>query len=187
MQSLPILLFVSAASAAILPINLVYDGMQTRVGTVKQCEGYEDAVMVIKSGSMSEEICMPGTMEMTTETLIREDLPTDLIIYMDIKKLTPFPMHIPCLDGIGSCEYEACPMIESGPICDVLPENQPCSCPIRAGELNLKNVKLPVQDMGPVLGPLMEGGYSAKMTWYGASDKDNILACLDMTFTLKKC
>ena len=69
-------------------------------------EGHEDDVMVVNGGSMPEEICMPGTMQITTDTIIKQDLPMDLIIYMDLKKLTPFPMTIPCLDGIGSCEYE---------------------------------------------------------------------------------
>jgi len=188
MKSVYVLLLASTASAAILPINLVFDGMQTNVGTVKQCEGHENDVMVVNGGSMPEEICMPGTIQMTTDTIIKQDLPMDLIIYMDLKKLTPFPMTIPCLNGIGSCEYEACPLIEEGtPICDALPDTQPCHCPLLAGNFRMNDVKIPVQDMGPVLGPLMEGGYSAKMTWYGASDKDNILACLDMTFTLKKC
>merc|ERR1719370_2322389 len=143
MKSVCVLLLASTASAAILPINLVFDGMQTNV---------------VNGGSMPEEICMPGTMQITTDTIIKQDLPMDLIIYMDLKKLTPFPMTIPCLDGIGSCEYEACPMIEEGtPICYALPDSQPCHCPLLAGNFVMNDVKIPVQDMGPVLGPLMEG------------------------------
>merc|ERR1712059_141696 len=58
---------------------------------------------------------MPSVMTVDTHTLIREDLPTDLIISMKIQKLTPFPMTVPCLNGIGSCEYEICPMIVNDP------------------------------------------------------------------------
>merc|ERR1712179_498433 len=177
MQSLTLLL-ATTTSAAILPVNLNFGNMKTSVRTVKQCDGHDDDVMMIVDGNMPEDICMPGTITMDSH----------VIIYMDIMKLTPFPMHIPCFDGIGSCEYEACPMIEAGTDswCAHFPETQPCSCPLLAGELNVKGVEVPVQDMG-ALGPLMEGGYSATMHWYGASDKDNILACSELTFNLKDC
>merc|ERR1712243_489506 len=89
MKSVCVLLLASTASAGILPINLVFDGMHTNVGTLKQCEGHEDDVMVVNGGSMPKEICMPGTMQITTDTIIKQDLPMDLIIYMDLKKLTP--------------------------------------------------------------------------------------------------
>ena len=38
--------------------------------------------------------------------LSREDLPTDLTLNLDLHKITPFPMTVPCLNGVGSCEYE---------------------------------------------------------------------------------
>ena len=37
---------------------------------------------------------------------LREDLPTDLTLNLDLHKITPFPMTVPCLNGVGSCEYE---------------------------------------------------------------------------------
>ena len=73
---------------------------------------------------------MPGTTEVNMHTLIRwgklfnyallqivvqsfashlylrEDLPTDLTLNLDLHKITPFPMTVPCLNGVGSCEYE---------------------------------------------------------------------------------
>merc|ERR1712059_131168 len=112
--------------------------------------------------------CMPSVMTVDTHTLIREDLPTDLIISMKIQKLTPFPMTVPCLNGVGSCEYEICPMIESmaDSLCPSFPENQPCSCPLLAGEMELYGVKTPVQDMGPILGAVMEGEYQATANFY---------------------
>ena len=36
----------------------------------------------------------------------RKDLPTDLTLNLDLHKITPFPMTVPCLNGVGSCEYE---------------------------------------------------------------------------------
>ena len=57
---------------------------------------------------MEEEICMPGVTYMNTHTLMREDLPSDLMIKLDLQKVDPFPMTVPCLEGVGSCEYDIC-------------------------------------------------------------------------------
>ena len=82
-------------------------------------------------GTTPDEICMPGTTAINMHTQIRfithkfwahnlsfhfeskfdplssrEDLPTDLTLNLDLHKVTPFPMTVPCLNGVGSCEYE---------------------------------------------------------------------------------
>lgn len=51
----------------------------------------------------------------------------------------------------------------------------------------LENMEVAVDDMGDVLGAVMEGGYSATAKFYGSSDPDNILGCVNMTFELKRC
>ena len=140
-------------------------------------------------GSTPDQVCMPGTTEINVHTRISEDLPTDLLIKMDLHKLTPFPMTVPCLNGVGSCEYKICPMIESmaDTLCPSFPETQPCSCPLLAGEMFLSGVETPVQDMGPILGAVMEGEYQATATFYGESNKDRILGCVEFTFALSQC
>merc|ERR1719322_1933602 len=37
---------------------------------------------------------------MNTVTRMSEDLPTDLMVQLDLQKITPFPMTVPCLDGL---------------------------------------------------------------------------------------
>ena len=145
--------------------------------------------MVVISGTTDEEICMPGTSTINVHTRVKEDLPIDLKIKMDLKKIAPFPMTVPCLDGVGSCEYDICTYIESMAdiLCPSFPAYQPCSCPLLAGEFILEGVETPVQDMGPILGAVMEGDYEATATLYGASDKDRILGCMQLTFSLKQC
>ena len=66
---------------------------------------------------------------------------------MDLKKVTPFPMTVPCLDGVGSCEYEICPMILdlADSLCPAFPPSQPCGCPLLPGEMELYGVQTPVQ------------------------------------------
>merc|ERR1712098_629388 len=43
----------------------------------------------------------------------REDLPMDLMVKMDLEEITPFPMTVPCLDGVGSCEYDVCAILDN--------------------------------------------------------------------------
>ena len=75
---------------------------------------------------------------MNVMTTISEDLPADLVMKLDLKKLTPFEMTVPCLNGVGSCVYDLCEIISNTPsLCDALPEYQPCSCPLLKGEMNL--------------------------------------------------
>jgi len=189
MNVLSLSLLATAASASVLPLKLNFGSLNPSLRGVKQCEGHEDDIFVVVDGTSPDEICMPSIMTVDTNTIIREDLPTDLILDMKIQKLTPFVMTVPCLNGIGSCEYELCPMIENDPDtwCSNFPDWQPCGCPLLAGELNLNGMEVPVQDMGDILGPLMEGEYSATANFFGASNKDKILGCVEFTFALKNC
>ena len=145
--------------------------------------------MTVIDGTTPDEICMPGSTVMNIHTRIWEDLPTDLMMSMELNKQTPFPMHVPCLDGVGSCEYDLCSMIEDmgDTICDSFPEGQACGCPLLAGEMNLEGIELPVQDMGPVLGAVMKGSYSAVITMFAESNRDRILSCVEFTFKLALC
>eukprot|EP00090_Calanus_glacialis_P036318 TRINITY_DN61952_c0_g1_i1.p1 TRINITY_DN61952_c0_g1~~TRINITY_DN61952_c0_g1_i1.p1 ORF type:complete len:191 (-),score=49.34 TRINITY_DN61952_c0_g1_i1:45-617(-) len=182
-------LLATTASASILPLKFNFGNSHPTLKAVKQCDGHENDVLVVIEGTTPDEICMPGDTELNVHTRISEDLPMDLLIKMDLHKLTPFPMTVPCLNGVGSCEYEICPMIESmaDSLCPSFPEYQPCACPLLAGEMELYGVKTPVQDMGPILGAVMEGEYQATANFYAESNKDRILGCVEFTFALKQC
>merc|ERR1712080_27359 len=192
MLSLSFLILPSLAAASILPIKFDFgDSAKSRpsLRSVQQCEGHENDALVLISGTTPDEICMPGNTVINMHTLIREDLPTDLTLNLDLHKITPFPMTVPCLNGVGSCEYELCPMIEdmADTVCPSFPENQPCGCPLLMGEMHLEGIEMPVQDMGPILGEVMKGSYRATATLYGASNKDKILGCIEFTFKLDTC
>merc|ERR1719270_27740 len=64
--------------------------------------------------------------------MIKVDLPDDLVIKMDLTKMEPFPLDVPCLNGLGSCEYDFCKiLVDNGDqLCDQMPEGQPCGCPL---------------------------------------------------------
>merc|ERR1712203_636562 len=128
------LLFLSVLSskALVLPLQLSLGGDRTpSLRSIETCPGHEDDVMVVVEGTTDEEICMPGTSTINVHTRVKEDLPIDLKIKMDLKKIAPFPMTVPCLDGVGSCEYDICSYIEnmSDILCPAFPAYQPCSCP----------------------------------------------------------
>eukprot|EP00091_Calanus_sinicus_P018129 TRINITY_DN4036_c0_g1_i4.p2 TRINITY_DN4036_c0_g1~~TRINITY_DN4036_c0_g1_i4.p2 ORF type:complete len:142 (+),score=45.08 TRINITY_DN4036_c0_g1_i4:329-754(+) len=105
-------LLATTASASILPLKFNFGNSHPTLKAVQQCAGHENDVLVVLEGTTPEEVCMPGETELNMHTRITEDLPMDLLIKMDLHKLTPFPMTVPCLNGVGSCEYEICPMIE---------------------------------------------------------------------------
>merc|ERR1711970_357812 len=180
---------IASSSASFLPLRLQFGNHNPSLRGVKMCAGHEDDIMTVLEGTTEDTICMPGTTEMNIHTMIKENLPEDLMMSMDLNKLTPFPMHVPCLNGVGSCDYALCPMIVDmgDQICPSFPPGQSCGCPLLAGEMNLEGIQLPVQDMGPILGAVMEGDYTATITMFGESNKDMILSCVEFTFSLELC
>jgi len=192
MLSLSVLILPSLAAASILPIKFDFgNSAESRpsLRSVQQCEGHENDALVLIEGTTPDEICMPGTTVINMHTSIREDLPTDLTLNLDLHKITPFPMTVPCLNGVGSCEYELCPMIEdmADTVCPSFPEGQPCGCPLLKGDMHLEGIEMPVQDMGPILGEVMKGSYRATAMLYGASAPDKTLGCIEFTFALDTC
>jgi len=183
------ILTVTFVSSSILPLKFQFGDKSPTLRGVSQCAGHENDAMVLIEGSTPETICMPGSTEMNVHTRMSEDLPMDLMLNLELSKTTPFPMHVPCMNGVGSCEYELCPMLQGmgDDFCDNFPPEQPCGCPFLKGDLELSGIQLPVQDMGPVLGAVMQGKYKATATMYGASNKDRILGCVEFTFELETC
>merc|ERR1712021_121457 len=95
MLSLSFLILPSLAAASILPIKFNFgDSSRSRpsLRSVQQCPGHEDDALVLIEGTTPDEICMPGTTAINMHTLIREDLPMDLTLALDLHKITPFPM-----------------------------------------------------------------------------------------------
>jgi len=188
-----LIVFVAALSVIAgnkIPLKFQYGGSaKPGLRSVTQCPGHEDDALVVLEGNSPDNICMPGEMSMDVNTLIREDLPNDLIIELKLQKLEPFPMTVPCLNGIGSCPYDLCPMIVdmADVLCPSFPESQPCGCPLLAGEMNLPGLVVPVPDMGPILGAVMEGSYEATASFYGASNPDKSLGCIILAFSLENC
>merc|ERR1712241_1549892 len=137
-----IALFASAASAFVVPLPA---GVQAQV--IKQCEGFH------------------GAMNFVTE--LTEDLPGDLVIFMKLKKLQPYPLDVPCFNGVGSCEYDGCSVLTGNPsICNDLHKTHPdvvCTCPLTVpkGSYAFHGASVDVPDMGDTMDNLMVGHYKA--------------------------
>ena len=60
--------------------------------------------MVIQfiDGSIPDVIYLPGTVDLNMRCSYSQDLPADLMVKLKLKKLEPFPLDVPCLDGLGS-------------------------------------------------------------------------------------
>merc|ERR1712154_37010 len=104
-----IALFASAASAFVVPLPA---GVQAQV--IKQCEGFHGAINLV-SGDMPDTINLPSKIPLNFVTELTEDLPGDLVIFMKLKKLQPYPLDVPCFNGVGSCEYDGCSVLTSNP------------------------------------------------------------------------
>jgi hypothetical protein len=64
--------------------------------------GSEGYPLQFIDGVIPDEILIPGSVNLNMHTKITKDLPNDLMIKMNLKKLEPFPMDVPCLNGLGS-------------------------------------------------------------------------------------
>ena len=84
-------------------------------------------------------------------------------------------------------EYDICAVIEDNAdsLCPTFPNFQPCHCPLLKGHFQMNGVKLDVPSFG-VLDNLMTGAYKATAEFYGKSNSDYKLGCIDFTFTFVK-
>jgi len=168
----------AAASAFVIETP---SGKMAKLGSVRDCPGgpYD---MKLTSGNLPDVINIPSTVDLNLVTDITKDLPVDLMAKLALKKLDPFPLNVPCVNGLGSCEYDGCKIIES--LCDTLPPNVPCKCPMPAGHYVFQDVPFKIPDMGFVMDKLMAGSYSGEITFYSKAAPQTLVGCFDMDFKL---
>jgi len=154
-------------------------------GAVEQCPGYENSPIQFIGGTVPDLIPLPGEITMDIYSRVLELTPDVLIFDLALQMLNP-PLAVPCLDGVGSCPYELCPMLTGVEgLCDQFPEGQECDCPFLPGDFNLTNIVLQIPDFGPALGPIMTNDYKARGLIYGQGAPDEQLGCIDFTFRME--
>ena len=103
------------------------------------------------SGNLPDTINIPGSVTLNMETKITAALPMDLISELSLKKMDPFPVPVPCLNGFGSCPYDGCMVMNQ--LCKFA--DPQCACPLQPGNYKFDNVALNLPDLGDVLDTLM--------------------------------
>ena len=113
--------------------------------------GHENDVIQLVSGNLPDTINIPGSVTLNMETKITAALPMDLISELSLKKMDPFPVPVPCLNGFGSCPYDGCMVMNQ--LCKFA--DPQCACPLQPGNYKFDNVALNLPDLGDVLDTLM--------------------------------
>ncbi|EDO36431.1 predicted protein [Nematostella vectensis] len=96
-------------------------------------------------------LALPGTVNVSATLTIKRHLPSYTTLRLNIQKKVfgLFWLRIPCIKGMGSCDYSNfCEMIRSAAFskCDEVMEAQgvPCDCPIPTGQFALPLQSIPV-------------------------------------------
>ena len=58
--------------------------------------------MQFVGGSSPDEIPIPGRISMDIDSILSENMPNDLQMKLNLEKQEPFPLNVPCLNGLGS-------------------------------------------------------------------------------------
>ena len=69
---------------------------------VKNCAGFEDAPLVVLDGTSPDVIYLDSVFQMSTKTVLSQDMPSDLQLGLALTMTDPFPLDVPCIDGLGS-------------------------------------------------------------------------------------
>jgi len=173
-----LILAAGAASAFVIETP---SGKTANLGSVKNCPGGPYDIQ-LTSGNLPDTINIPSTVDINVVTDVIHDLPMDLMCNLKLQKLDPFPLNVPCMNGLGSCEYDGCKVLES--LCNTLPPNVPCKCPMPAGHYEFKDVPFKIPDMGALMDKLMAGSYKGEISFYSKATPSNLVGCFDMEFKL---
>jgi len=171
------------AFAAVLATLLVASATSKNIPNVNRinaCPGHENDVIQLVSGNLPDTINIPGSVTLNMETKITAALPMDLISELSLKKMDPFPVPVPCLNGFGSCPYDGCMVMNQ--LCKFA--DPQCACPLQPGNYKFDNVALNLPDLGDVLDTLMVGHYTGQMNFYSKAAPDTILGCYEMDFSM---
>ena len=103
------------------------------------------------SGNLPDTLHIPGDVTLNMETKITEVIPEDLVSELSLKKMDPFPVPVPCLNGFGSCPYDGCKVMNQ--LCQFAEPK--CACPLQPGNYKFDGVKLTLPDLGSVMDSLM--------------------------------
>lgn len=149
------------------------------------CETSSSKVMFFKESTVTPSpILYPGNVTIDGVFEITEDLPSqDLFVRLEVFKLEPRKMKIPCIENKGSCTYDVCNY--------VLPNNQEqmcsfgfCECPVKKNTYTGKGISYKLPKMGgEIFKKLLAGKYTAKLQFYN-SESQRVYGSMCMNFQI---
>ncbi|KAI9557540.1 hypothetical protein GHT06_017368 [Daphnia sinensis] len=149
------------------------------------CSG-PDALAQINEFDLSEPLSIPGNVTVTVDSILRGDITTPLKVIVQVQKKVGFLwIEVPCVDNVGSCNYEdLCAELPFPPGVPCpepfLALGLPCNCPVLQGDYFIRNklVYIPDEHIPQFLA---RGQYSVQVR---ASINSQEVICFQSKFVL---
>ncbi|XP_065184079.1 ganglioside GM2 activator-like [Sycon ciliatum] len=148
------------------------------------CSGGE-GIAQLKSLSISPDpIPLPGNITASAAVISSASIASPIKASVELYKKVGVWIKIPCIDQIGSCDYDdLCTFLPSGDCPEILKEhNIPCHCPFAAGNYSLPSTSINIQ-VGSLPSWLANGDYHGKAQLTDSAGKT--IACLEAYVSLK--
>ena len=149
------------------------------------CGKSDKWITLVSADVLPDPVIYPGNVTLVAVFELSHDLPDkDLLMTLNIEKLEPFKMKVPCFKGIGSCTYDVCK--------DVVPYHRrefcalgSCTCPVVAKHYETKGIEYALPTIGrTVFKKILEGNYVANITFYNGLSRQEY-GCIGMKFAIK--
>lgn len=139
--------------------------------------GNSSSIIVFKDAKVSPDpLRFPGDLSVSANVQIKKDIAEHLSAKVELWKIIGiFKIRIPCVENVGSCDYDVCSFLgQIGQCPNVLIKNNiPCHCPFKKADYNLPTTKFVVKT-----DPVPPGDYKAKVVLY---DEGTFAGCLDIS------
>ena len=153
------------------------------------CEESESKVIYFNETTvLPSPIKYPGNVIIDGTIEITQELPPEnFFVQVEVYRLEPRKMKIPCIEGKGSCKYDVCN--------DVLPNNHDqfcqfgfCECPVKKGVYKGNGISYELPKLGgDIFKKILRGDYTVKVTFYNS--KTELVygsLCMNFTISIKK-
>lgn len=152
------------------------------------CETSSTKVMYFDDSVLTPTpVIYPGNISIDSYFNLTEDIPSEnFFCQMEVIKLEPKRMRIPCLAGRGSCIWDVC----NGAIPefkDELCAFGVCECPLKKGPYHGNGVIYNLPNMGKIIEKIVPGNYSASVKFYNkGTSKVYGKLCMNFTVVMNK-
>ncbi|RUS85218.1 hypothetical protein EGW08_007044 [Elysia chlorotica] len=157
---------------------------------IRDC-GNADGLMQLKSvGVKPQEIPIPGDVTVSLQVDVNKDaMGAELDLDVHIARYVGFLwVTVPCISNVGSCKYDACPLIGGFNATGCPPQmsrsNIPCTCDtIKAGTYTMNSEVFSIPKLEGLWSWLATGDYKIDMTLRDRKTNTQV-ACLHAEATI---